>query len=223
MGNLVLGIIILLLTIGGWAWGWNYFKDKSEAEYKRLYSQYKADGKLERSEIQDLLANLPAALDRDLSLGALCYETISVTATERNYHYYVCPLCMMRTAYETKATNESEANRLNVLMNINEYRRLVKQVKGIDVKLDESQFCRHCSPGISNPHLLLVVNWENGSDIHKVEDITAEDLEILAEFVQGAVVHKGERDVESLLLDYSPRLKRLLGFPVEAPDEKTAR
>jgi hypothetical protein len=82
------------------------------------------------------------------------------------------------------------------------------------IRLDESQFCEHCRPGVRAPKLVLVVQSEGRE--HRVEGIEANDVVLLSEFLQRKKKHVGGFGAETPLKDHARRLAELLGL--EPPD-----
>jgi hypothetical protein len=144
----------------------------------------------------------------NLNMGAKCYEI----AAPPDRVDYVCPKCGQRTLY-TREQGLQDAVRLE----IPEARRLVKEIRGIEVKLDESQFCRTCSPSVSEPQLILLVGVPGQKDPHRVEGVAANDLKLLKEFLQGSDRHKGDNDRETPLKDHIDRIEELLGIGPKPP------
>jgi hypothetical protein len=156
------------------------------------------------------LAERPAP--KELQPGAMCYEM----AMPPTRHEYVCPTCGEKTLYAL-AKDEGEADRrgdhslIQTLgWELKGCRTVVKEIKGIDVELDESAFCRKCSPDVEKPTLELVVKYE-GEDPHRVKSIRPEDLTLIKEFVEGKDVHDAGMRGQVPLKKSIKRLKVLLG------------
>jgi hypothetical protein len=54
--------------------------------------------------------------------------------------------------------------------------------------------------------------------VHRFRGVTLEDIVLIKEFSEGKEVYKNDRDFETPLKDYLPRLEELLGITV--PVEK---
>ncbi|OGH97374.1 MAG: hypothetical protein A2039_08230 [Candidatus Melainabacteria bacterium GWA2_34_9] len=141
---------------------------------------------------------------KELAMGAMCYEM----AAPPDRAEYICPACGNKTLYSNNYKNVAIVN------HIADYRTIIKNIKNLDIKLDESQFCRKCSPIASSPELCLVINYDNKTKIHKVCDVTEDDLKILSEFLSKKNVHKGFNDSEEPLKEHLNRLQELLGVPL---------
>jgi len=63
-------------------------------------------------------------------------------------------------------------------------RILVKRLKGLDATLDESEFCRKCSPEIDIPTLKLIIRYKNENDTHIAKYIGQGNLTILVDFLE---------------------------------------
>ena len=162
---------------------------------------------LSRSDIQQRLGKLlKAPVPEKLQFGAKCYEM----AAPPERAEYVCPKCGEKTLY-TKSEAEI------VEWKIPDTRRNFKELQGMPSKgfsLDESQFCRKCSPNVKTPKIVLKVEYAGGNT-HTVEGVTSEDFKLLKEFLSGKVIHDARQEGEKPLKDYSKRLQELLG--VEQP------
>ena len=94
-------------------------------------------------------------------------------------------------------------------------RRRINEIRGAGVELDEAEFCMRCSPEVESPKLNIVVRFKRGGDPHRVRDICEEDLQLIAEFLEGSDKHILSRGEERLLKDYIDRLKVLLNVHVD--------
>lgn len=211
MGNILILCLLFLLTTLGVAFGRAVFRQKVELEYKNLYLQRIADGKLDYGEVRELIARLPKALDREMTLGAMCYEMITITgiaSLDSKPVFFICEKCGSRTAYPF---DDAHIYQIQDFEHINKYRLILKKVKGIRIRVDSRQFCRKCSPNVKEPKLELVVEWPSEKKIHRTTDFNEDDLQHLVEFSQGRAVYT-ERDGEYLFADISDRLQQLLGI-----------
>ncbi|HOX42161.1 MAG TPA: hypothetical protein PK668_01125 [Myxococcota bacterium] len=160
---------------------------------------------LSREELAQRLKALSASPDPVLQneRGAMCYRAAAPPTTAD----YVCPKCGQRTHHK----NDRATARL-VLRELPAMRGLVKALPGLDARLDESQFCKQCSPGVEAPQAVLVLRFPGVPDEHRVAGVSTADLRLLQEFLAGEKVHKGERDSESALKAHAGRLEELLGL-----------
>jgi hypothetical protein len=115
---------------------------------------------------------------------------------------YVCPVCGFRTSYPSLAV----ANQLELVLPA--LRAELKQVTGLDVSLDEREFCAKCrgpdAPGELQATLCVRVA---GTPEHRYRGVTVEDLQ----FVAGRVrVKRKER----------ARLEALIGRAAAEPKKK---
>jgi hypothetical protein len=84
------------------------------------------------------------------------------------------------------------------------------------VELDESQFCKKCSPDVVAPSLVLVVRHPGQKEPHRFARVNLNDLQMLVEFLAGEVKHKDSYETVTPLADYLKRLEELLGVKLEA-------
>ena len=144
-----------------------------------------------------------------LSLGAMCYEV----AAPPDRGEYVCPVCGQKTLY-TRAREQGQNNVDMVLNDIPECRRMVKAIKGLNLTLDESEFCHKCSPAVKSPGLILIVRYPGEKKPHRVRNVSSSDLEILQLFITGQDRVAGFTGTETPLKEYLPRLQELLGIKI---------
>ena len=168
---------------------------------------------MKQSEIADRLAKL--AKDpppTELSRGAMCYST----AIRLPKDEYICPKCGEKTLYTAEEGPRAGDKTSPVRMEIPSCRRLIEQIKGLDIELDESQFCAKCTPDLKEPpKICLVVHYKGVEKPHRVEGITTKDLVLINEFLSGSDKHQGDFGVETPLKNYIDRLEQLLGVEIE--------
>ena len=87
---------------------------------------------------------------------------------------------------------------------------MLQEVAKASLSLDESQFCRKCSPGTKDPKLVLKIQYDDGKT-RNVAGISPEDLQLLTELFSGELVHDTGMMGEKPLKDYGERLRELLG------------
>ena len=139
---------------------------------------------------------------KDLSMrGAMCYDM--AMPPERGE--YVCPVDGEKTLYTTYMVNF-------IMYDLPAIRDIAGAMPGVTVTIDESQFCRICSPDIKDPQLIMTVNYSDRT--HTVKGITTEDLKLMREFLTGKDRHKDDFDAESALKEYIPRLEELFGVTI---------
>lgn len=98
-----------------------------------------------------------------------------------------------------------------VKINPNDTIKPMYSLKGINIKLDESQFCKKCSPHVEIPRLCFLVNISGTNDTTKVCDINSGDIRLLSEFLSGNLKHKDSFDFESPLVKYIFPNRKTLG------------
>lgn len=90
-------------------------------------------------------------------ITAMCY----VIVEPRTIVNYICPVCGNRSQY---AKDDGAGPTGSVVAEIVGLRRIVERTRQAcpGLRLDESSLCRHCSPGIDHPALVLLIPGTNG-------------------------------------------------------------
>ena len=171
-------------------------------------------GALTRDELARRLGKLArSSPPAKLKPGAMCYEMAAGPARLD----YVCPDCGAKTLYALKgSTQEGDVEMgwdvsLVLSQELPACRRAVKTVAGLDVSLDESEFCRNCRPDVKSPALVLVVRHPDAAEPHRARGINQDGLRLIRELLAGKETHTGATDDESALKDHMKRLIELLG------------
>jgi len=158
--------------------------------------------RLTREEIARRLKTLAASEPpKNLSMGAMCYAP---RVYEPKKAEYVCPKCGSKTAYP--------GHMEFIINDIPTCRRYVKEIRQIALQLDESQFCRKCSPSVKSPSLVLVVSYPGEKKSYRFSGVNGNDLLLIQEFLEGKAAHRGERDSETPLKSNMERIQQLLGI-----------
>jgi hypothetical protein len=142
---------------------------------------------------------------KDLKMGAECYKV----AMPPDRAEYLCPVCGERTLFVSEKGRNADA--AFITRELPDCRRLIKEIKGLDVELDESQFCKKCSPSAKNPSLILIVRYRGQNAPFKCAHIDRDDLVLLREFAEGKDRHRDSYDFETPLKEHIKRLNELLG------------
>ncbi len=207
------GIIALLLLIGCLALAGGC-SDQSSCPPPVVVSA-KGIQSLDRAAIRAMLKRLADATPPDnLAIGAMCYAVMMPPRSAD----YICPRCGERTLYQE--SNEKHCiHGIALVVNneIPECRREyaeLRKIAGEAVTFDESQFCRKCSPNVTEPKLQFHIMYEDGKP-RDISNIRAEDLRILREFLAGRLIHQQANDSQSALKQSLPRLQQLLGIELE--------
>lgn len=167
--------------------------------------------KLTREQIAQRLKKLKESpAPTNLRPAAMCYK---MAATPDRIEY-ICPVCGERTLYSSQASGNYQQVTL-VREDIPECRQLVKSITGLSLSIDESEFCRKCSPRVGSPAMTLIIRYPGEKEPRQVKGISAQDLTLISEFLSGKNRHEGERGSETPLVDYIPRLLELLGVTVK--------
>jgi hypothetical protein len=176
---------------------------------------------LDRTAVRTMLKRLaderPATQPpKELPLGAMCYEM----AVPPHRSDYVCPKCGERTLYDSSKAETEKPCAMGLVATVQaipNYRREIEELRriaGDAITLDESQFCRKCSPKVKAPELVLHVSVA-GEKPHDIDGITPSDLQILREFLSGKLLTSGDRGEKTRLKDQLPRLQELLGVKLD--------
>ena len=190
--NVIFIIIAFTIAFIGFT-GYSLARDKNDSAIDQL-QRIDLNSKLEQ------LPEIPAAKDRPVS--AMCYDT----ASPLDRVQYICPACGEMTLYNsTFGDNISE---------LSTYRQLVKKITKMDVRLDESQFCKKCSPNIKNPQYCLLVKDVKSNKTHKTCNITENDILLIYEYSEGIKEHNNGY-IKAPLKNYEDRLEELLGAPIQ--------
>lgn len=179
-------------------------KSMDENDNKSISPEDSIKGPFTTKNIHDRLVSLskkPAP--KELKMGAMCYEM----AAPPQRVEYVCPKCGAKTLYAS--------NYVNTIQNISSCRSQVESFKGLNAKLDESEFCKKCSPKIKDPQLCLEIKYTDDEKVHRTCDVTETDMQLIAEFLSGSNVHKTFYDAHEPLKDYMERLETLLDIKIE--------
>jgi hypothetical protein len=172
---------------------------------------------LDRAAIRALLkrlADTPAP--NKTSTGAMCYSV----APSPPRAEYICPKCGERTLYDDsklKPEKQREYGVDEVRWEIPACRRELQELRkvaGDAVALDESQFCRKCSPKITEPKLVLHISYAGGK-VRAVEKIDHGDLRMLRELLSGELLTTGDNEGTYPLKEFLPRLEELLGVKLD--------
>ena len=130
----------------------------------------------------------------------MCYDV----AAPPDRAEYVCPKCGEKTLYVSEMAPF-------VLYEIPTCRTQVSQIKNIEIVLDESQYCKKCSPNIDDPALCLIVKYPSDKTEHKSCKISSEDLSLIREFLEGSTIHNGSDGEQMPLKAFELRIGKLLG------------
>lgn len=163
-------------------------------------------GPVSKSEIRERLIELSKSIGpARLNQGAMCYEM----SAPPNRYEYVCPKCGEKTLYTSDHSLAETASE------IENYRQSVSGMNGLDITLDESQFCKKCSPDIKNPALYINIKYVDDAQVHKVCCVTQTDFSLMYEFLCGSKVHRLFNETEVPLKDYLDRLQTLFDISIK--------
>lgn len=138
---------------------------------------------------------------KDMEMGAMCYKM----AGPADRAEYICPKCGEKTLYGREHSRIIDSE-------IPKCRDLVKNIHDIEISLDESEFCRKCSPKITDPQLCIEIKTSDMTKANRTCAIRTEDLTILTEFLQGSLKHKDSFDYESPLKEKISALENMFSI-----------
>jgi hypothetical protein len=133
---------------------------------------------------------------------------------------YVCPKCEEKTLY-AKENGDRIGSHIEH-WKIQGCRHAICKIRGAYVELDESEFCKKCSSDVESPKLNISVRFKWALSSHHVFDIRSEDLQLMAEFLEGSDKHILSLELanvlkvrEEPLQKYIDRLIVLLNVPLD--------
>ena len=171
---------------------------------------------MKRAEIEQKLQRLAASQPpTEFSEGAMCYSVAMPPTTAD----YVCPGCGEKTHYTVPEGTFGGIPRL-IEWELPRCRRIAGGIEQFGVELDESQFCRRCSPDVEAPELALLVRYGGEPEVHRYEGVTREDLQLVSEFLSGKDKHVGRQGGEMPLKNYIERLEELLDVRLDTEGSK---
>jgi hypothetical protein len=113
-------------------------------------------------------------------------------------------------AARLKVTMPERRAKATLFLELKEFRKMVKEIHGINVAIDENQLCHTCRTDVKEPALTLKVDYGNFCKVTAA--IEKKDLQILADFMTGKAQTDGPNwRNEEALKGYLPRLEELLG------------
>jgi hypothetical protein len=148
----------------------------------------------------------PAELNRE---GAMCYSV----APPPDRAEYLCPACGERTLYvldERAHPGAPDGLPAFVEFDLQGCRNAAAEIEGVDLRIEESEFCKACRPEVESPRIGLTVKHP-GKPPHTTWNVAPEDLRLIREFLAGEPRHKAFNDAEEPLRDHVRRLAKLLG------------
>lgn len=170
---------------------------------------------LSREKIQSQLQKIALSPRPETKkISAMCYEIAAPPSVAE----YVCPKCGEKTLYVREMANSSDKGNIAdqdtisaLKWELDGCRRQIQKISKLSVELDESQFCKKCSPDVKNPQLVLVVHYPEEQKIHRYMGVTTSDFELLIHFLNGEKKYKLMMDDETAIKDHLQQLKKLLG------------
>ena len=128
-------------------------------------------------------------------VSAMCYAPARPPARAE----YYCPECGAQTVYKKRDT-ELLSDELPFCRNLI---AKINQMTGASMQLDESSFCKKCSPKARKPELRLTINHGDGAS-HTIPAVGSSDLFLILSFL------KCKSAPESLSLEENANLQKNL-------------
>jgi hypothetical protein len=202
-------IIISAIAIVFGAYNYNFKNSKTNIPDSGVLPDDTIKGVVKRSTIKEKLEALAKTpLPTELKKGAMCYAVVN----EPDSTYYTCPECGEKTLYTINAGRF-------VHRELPGCRSMSKTFSEINLTLDESQYCKKCSPDIELPQLCITYKLSDDTSETHICGIDSDDLEIMKEFMQGTDKHLAGQGREVPLKDYLPRLQQLFGIKTESENK----
>ncbi len=168
--------------------------------------QIQPKGRLSKEDIQQQFTLLSVKKPpKDLSsVGAMCYSPVLLP----QHADYICPDDGEKTVYNVSMAEF-------IAWELPKIRAMIPKLKeqGLDISLDEHELCKVCSPNVTDPVISIIISY--GNDLHSMQIDNARDLTLMYEFVTGSLIHTDERDAETPLKTYLPRLQQLFGIQLK--------
>jgi len=94
-------------------------------------------------------------------------------------------------------------------------RREIDTIRGLELHLDERQFCKNCSPNVAHPHVVLVVTFEKEGKKVRTDKFNQADLTLIHAFSTFCLGGMNQAIPPSLTTrDACLRLVEIFGFKV---------
>jgi len=155
-----------------------------------------------RQQLQERLETLSRSKPpSELSHGAKCYKRAMPPATAD----YLCPVCNSRTHHTLQAA-------VVIQQQLPSIQDLLKDLPGVKLTLDASEFCKKCKPDVEEPQLILKVQIPGEKEIHQVRGITVQDARLIKAFLEGKDKYPSSYGREFPLKEQLARVRELLGI-----------
>ncbi len=180
------GILLCLLCLG--------LSCKSGIEKSNLHAEgiYK-DGFRTYTSIEAKLDSLSKTPKVEPTRGAMCYEPMMRNNESKDF---ICSKCKKATKYDIETYEE-----------IVQAKRILEGIKNLKVVIDDSGFCKSCSPKPSLRFKVSIYYPDKKDPI--VSELSIQDVNIIKQFLDGSKVYTGERDSKTDMKDMLPLLKRV--------------
>ncbi|MCK4999391.1 MAG: hypothetical protein KAS23_07645 [Anaerohalosphaera sp.] len=149
------------------------------------------------------------AYDEDMSSGM--EEAINANVNESRETL----IAAFRDSYNPEEFMKQHKMLLLVDMQLEQCRAMVKEIKGVSITLDESQFCGNCRGEVEEPALGIVVTYAGSDEYHNCKRVCYEDIVLIKEFLDGSISYVGMGGEAHFIGDHIDRLEQLLGVTLE--------
>lgn len=174
----------------------------SRGESSPVKEQLRQDSRIQVCELPARLQELSTLPGPDnTSMGAMCYDTAAVMMRSD----YLCPVCGDKTIYNDYHTSDIEYS-------IPACRTIIKSISGLSLELDESSYCRKCSPDASDQFIRLIVHPENKDKPVISDRVTRFDLNLIKSYADLKKTGNGKADLKNFNVDSLSRIEELLGL-----------
>lgn len=157
---------------------------------------------MSREQIEKLLSRIERSPEPEPTMGAMCYDMAGPPSVAE----YICPVCGEKTLY-------SDDHTWLVAYELQSIRAMTEDAaarSGLEVTLDESQFCSFCTAGDEDPQLVLEVRYEDGARCST--EVGEFDIRLLSAFLSGGLSYVTETDGTEPLRPELDRLREILGI-----------
>ncbi|MCK4999393.1 MAG: hypothetical protein KAS23_07655 [Anaerohalosphaera sp.] len=133
----------------------------------------------------------PISPRNPLGIGAMCYSV----AVDLDREEYVCPVCGEKSLYLLGIDSPdaaTETKRFSIA-EIESCRMIIDEIEGVQIALDESQFCLKCGGGVEKPQLGIIVKDGQTGKEHRSWGVNVEDIVLIRDYLAGKELEDNNR------------------------------
>jgi len=159
-----------------------------------------------------ILSKTKTIYESETFIGATCYFIVPESYTKVHIikkEKYICPKCGITTIRKDE-----------YLETIKRIRLIVSQIKsyGLDVQLDESEFCNNCSETcIQDPSLIFKIRFSEDSKYHIAWSNKIDDYYKILELIQDKI---NNEEYETSIIDAIITINKMTGLGKKIIDNK---